>query len=69
MRRGVAVAPAAVLYFPARHAVQSDSESLPSVSKYLPAGQLWHAVLEAAPDVGEYLPLLHLLQSASASLP
>ena len=49
--------------------MQSDSESLPSVSKYLPAGQLRHAVLEAAPDVGEYLPLLHLVQSASASLP
>ena len=63
------MAPLAVLYFPDMHAVQSDCESLPSVSKYLPAWQSWHVVLEAAPDIGEYLPLLHLLQSDTASLP
>jgi hypothetical protein len=53
-------------YLPAAHAMQSDSASLPIVSRYEPGGQLRHS---DEPLMTEYLPAAHAMQSESASLP
>ena len=56
-------------YLPAAHAMQSESASLPLVSRYVPAGQFRHVVLDDKPLMTEYLPAAHAKQSDSASLP
>jgi hypothetical protein len=56
-------------YLPAAHAMQSDSASLPIVSRYVPGGQSRHVVLDDEPLMTEYLPAAQAMQLDRASLP
>jgi hypothetical protein len=51
-------------YLPAAHAMQSDSSSLLSVSRYVPGGQSRHAETDDEPLMTEYLPGAHAVQLA-----
>ena len=51
-------------YLPAAHAMQSDSASLLSVSRYVPGGQLRHVETADEPWMTEYLPAAHAVQLA-----
>ena len=51
-------------YLPAAHAMQSDSASLLSVSRYVPGGQLRHVETDNEPWMTEYLPAAHAMQLA-----
>ena len=56
-------------YLPAAHVMQSNSASLPIVSRYVPAGQSRHVLIDDEPLMTEYLPAAHAEQSDSALLP
>ena len=56
-------------YLPVIHVMQSDSASLPIVSRYVPAGQFRHVVPDDDPFTTEYLPATQRMQSLNSLLP